>query len=506
MTAHTKNNGAKRSLLFMKVNLTLQQLENYRSAGFTIAPLSCEIFSDVATPIESLKAFKAVDGNCFLFESVEGGEKWARYSFIGFEPKGEVFLSDGRFEYTCDGDKKVVNTNDPNSQIRTILKEYKSPKIDGMPTFTGGFVGYFCYEYYKYYERANFLPAGQFGDCRLYLFDKVIAYDNLKHKIILIVNVPLCGQLDAQYALANAQLERMKGIILAGCNRDFAAAKIVKPFEMTFTKEQYMSKVEKAKVYTKEGDIFQCVPSNIWTAEIEGGLLNTYRVLRTTNPSPYMIYMNMGDCEIAGASPETLVKVTDGTVTTFPIAGTRPRGKTDEEDKKLEEGLLSDEKEIAEHNMLVDLGRNDIGKVCEFGSVQVTDYKKIYRFSHVMHITSAVSGKLKSDKDALDALSATLPAGTLSGAPKRRAMQIISELEEGNVRGIYGGAVGYIDFVGNGDFCIAIRTAFRKGNKVTVRAGGGIVEGSVPESEFMETVNKSAAVREALKYGAEVDF
>jgi anthranilate synthase component 1 len=219
-----------------------------------------------------------------------------------------------------------------------------------------------------------------------------------------------------------------------------------------------------------------------------------------------MIYINMGDSEIAGSSPETLVKVIGDKVTTFPIAGTRPRGKTDEQDMALEADLLSDEKELAEHNMLVDLGRNDIGKVCKFGTVEVEEYKKIYRFSHVMHLTSSVTGRLREDKDALDCLSATLPAGTLSGAPKRRAMQIISELEEGNVRGVYGGAVGYIDFVGNGDFCIAIRTATRIGNKVTVRAGGGIVEGSIPENEYLETVNKSAAVREAILRSVEVDL
>jgi anthranilate synthase component 1 len=489
----------------MKFKLGLEDLKKFKGEGYTVAPLSAELFSDVATPIECLKALKEQDEKCFLFESIEGGEKWARYSFLGFQPKAEVFVSDGKFSYIDGSGKKAFSTRDPNDEIRKILKEYKSPKLNDMPTFTGGFVGYFAYEYYKYYEKADFLPAGEFGDCRLFLFDKVIAYDNLKHKIILIANVPLNDQLEREYALATQALEHIKDIILKGAKKRIAAAKITKPFRIRFSKEQYMQKVERARAYTKEGDIFQCVPSNTWTAEVEGGLLNTYRVLRTTNPSPYMIYLNMGNSEIAGASPETLVKLEGNRVTTFPIAGTRPRGKTDEEDKALEIDLLSDEKEIAEHNMLVDLGRNDIGKVCKFGTVEVKDYKKIYRFSHVMHITSSVTGIIDDGKDALDALSATLPAGTLSGAPKRRAMEIISELEEGGTRGIYGGAVGYVDFVGNGDFCIAIRTAARLNNKVFVRAGGGIVEGSVAENEYLETVNKSAAVREAVMRSAEVD-
>lgn len=489
----------------MDFNYTAAELEKFRADGYTVAPLAAQIFADVATPIQALKAVRNERRECFLFESVEGGEKWARYSFIGYEPIAEFYIADGEYRYTRGGETQTGKTDDPNAKIREILSPYKSPKIVGLPAFTGGFVGYFSYEYYKYYEKADFLPAGEFGDCRLFLYDKVIAYDNLKHKIFLIANVPLCGELTAEYARAKAHIEEMKRLIYSDCGRDFAAAR-VSPFKAVFSKEQYAKKVEKAKNYTREGDIFQCVPSNIWTAEIEGSLLNAYRVLRTTNPSPYMLYIDAGDCEIAGASPETLVKTSGGRVATFPIAGTRPRGATDEEDLRLEAELLSDEKEISEHNMLVDLGRNDLGKVCKFGTVRVEDYKKIYRFSHVMHITSSVSGELADGKDALDALSATLPAGTLSGAPKRRAMEIISELEEGNVRGVYGGAAGYLDFAGNADFCITIRTAVSRGGKVVVRAGGGIVEGSVPEAEYAETVNKSAAVREAVARSFGVDL
>ena len=491
----------------------LSEAEEYARQGFDVAPVSTELFSDVATPIETLKAFREKDGGaCFLFESVEGGEKWARYSFIGFQPVKELFVSDGVLSIRKAGREERVRTDNPNAAIRAALGEYKSPRIKGFPTFTGGFVGYFSYEYYKYAEKTD-LPCGEMGDARLFLFDKVIAYDNVKHKIILIVNASLHGDIAQNYRLACEELQVIKATVLSGCKRREAGAKILRPFAVRFRKEEYEKKVEKAKRYIYEGDIFQCVPSNCWTAEAEGGLLNAYRVLRVTNPSPYMIYLNAGmggsngdiETEIAGASPETLVKVTDGRAFTFPIAGTRPRGKTPEEDRALEAELLRDEKELAEHNMLVDLGRNDLGKVCKFGSVHVEDYQKIYRFSHVMHITSSVSGVLREDKDGLDALSATLPAGTLSGAPKKRAVEIIKELEEGAPRGVYGGAVGYLDFMGNCDFCIAIRTAVRRGKTVTVRAGGGIVEGSMPENEYFETCNKSAAPREAVLRSEEVD-
>ena len=482
----------------MKVNYTLEQLYEFRELGYGRVPLYCCVFADLATPIQVLSAVKGRTDRCFLFESIEGGEKVARYSFIGFDPAAEVFVRDGMMTVTRGGEERTFPTSDPNADIRALLGKTKCLRVDGLPPFTGGFVGYFSYEYYKYYERADFLPAGDFGDCRLMLFDKTIAYDNFGQKVYVVVNMELNSLDKRSYALALEDLAYMLGIVLSGGAQPGGEAKLLSSFSMAFSREEYMAKVERAKHYVREGDIFQCVPSNVWTAEIDGGLLPAYRVLRTTNPSPYMIYISMGMTELAGASPETLVKLTDGVVATFPIAGTRPRGRTDAEDRAMEEELLADEKEVAEHNMLVDLGRNDLGKICKFGSVRVEDYKKIYRFSHIMHITSTVQGDIREGLDVLDALAATLPAGTLSGAPKRRAMQIISELEEGNVRGVYGGAVGYIAFDGDGDFCIAIRTAARFGGKVTVRAGGGIVADSVPQNEFTETVNKSAAMREAI--------
>ena len=278
--------------------------------------------------------------------------------------------------------------------------------------------------------------------------------------------------------------------------------KLKSDFRALFDREHYCSMVEKAKHYIHEGDIFQVVLSNRLEADFEGSLLDTYRVLRTVNPSPYMFYFSSDDMEIAGASPETLVKLEDQTLHTFPLAGTRPRGRTNEEDLALERELLADEKELSEHNMLVDLGRNDIGKISEFGSVKVEKYMSIERFSHVMHIGSTVAGTIREDKDALDAVDAILPAGTLSGAPKIRACEIINELED-NKRGIYGGAIGYIDFAGNLDTCIAIRIAYKKNGKVFVRSGAGIVADSIPEKEYEECINKAKAVVRALELAQE---
>lgn len=279
--------------------------------------------------------------------------------------------------------------------------------------------------------------------------------------------------------------------------------KITSDFRPLFSKEEYCGMVERAKEYIYEGDIFQVVLSNRLEADYQGSLLNAYRHLRTINPSPYMFYFSSDDMEVAGASPETLVKLENGTLHTFPLAGTRPRGGTKEEDIRLEKELLADEKECAEHNMLVDLGRNDLGKISRFGSVEVEDYMEILRYSHVMHIGSTVRGRIRDDRDSLDAVDAVLPAGTLSGAPKIRAMEIINELEN-NKRGIYGGAIGYVDFTGNLDTCIAIRTAYQKNGKVFVRSGAGIVADSVPENEYRECLNKAKAVMDAVVAGQEV--
>ena len=317
----------------------------------------------------------------------------------------------------------------------------------------------------------------------LMLFDKVIAFDYYRQKLLLITGV-MTEDIETSYEAAKDTLKEMADSYKERRKRSLQAAG-TRETEITphFSEKQYCEMVEKAKEYIREGDIFQVVLSNPMRAEAEGSLFDTYRVLRTENPSPYMFYFSSDDIELSGASPETLAKLENGKISTFPLAGTRPRGKDDEEDKALEAELLKDEKELAEHNMLVDLGRNDIGKVSEIGSVKVEEYLSIERFSHVMHIGSTVTGKIRADKDAVDAVDAILPAGTLSGAPKFRACQIIEELEN-DKRGVYGGAIGYLDFTGNMDTCIAIRLVYKKNGRICIRSGAGVVADSVPENEY----------------------
>lgn len=335
------------------------------------------------------------------------------------------------------------------------------------------------------------------------LFDKVIAFDNYRQKILLIVNISL-DHLQTEYNRAALTLAHMAELIQSGTPCAESTGHLKEEFRPLFNCAQYCEMVEKAKRHIREGDIFQIVLSNRLEAEYEGSLLGTYRILRTLNPSPYMFYFSGSDMEVAGASPETLVKLENGILHTFPLAGTRPRGKTAEEDKRLEQELLQDPKELAEHNMLVDLGRNDLGKISKFSSVSVERLHTIERFSHVMHIGSTMRGEIAEGKTALDALDAVLPAGTLSGAPKIMACQLINDLEN-NKRGIYGGAIGYLDFTGNLDTCIAIRIAYRKNRKVFVRSGAGIVADSVPETEYRECINKAAAVVNAIKQAQEAE-
>ena len=343
-----------------------------------------------------------------------------------------------------------------------------------------------------------------FKDVDLMLYDKVIAFDNVRQKILLIVNMNL-DDIEVGYNKAVAELERMKNLLKTGRKSEEKGGRLLGEVTPLFDRARYCEMVETAKRHIYEGDIFQIVLSNRLSAPFEGSLLNVYRVLRTINPSPYMFYFAGTDVEVAGASPETLVKLEDGVLHTFPLAGTRPRGRTEQEDKALEAELLADEKELAEHNMLVDLGRNDLGKVSRFGTVEVEKLHSIERYSHVMHIGSTVRGVIRDDKDALDAIEAVLPAGTLSGAPKIRACQLIGKLEN-NKRGIYGGAIGYIDFTGNMDTCIAIRIAYKKNGKVFVRSGAGIVADSNPDKEFEECLNKARASLRALELAQEADL
>ena len=465
---------------------------------YKTAPVSMEILSDIRTPIEVMRILKRVSDHCYMLESVADNEKWGRYTFLGYNPSLEITCLNGHMKI---GDLHF-DTTDPRTYLKQILAERKSPRIEGLPTFTGGLVGYFSYDYLKYAEPSLHLDATDtegFQDVDLMLFDKVIAFDHYRQKIILIVNISL-DQYESEYHRAELELQHMADLIQNGTPAPNVPGQMTSPMRPLFSKEQYCSMVEKAKHHIREGDIFQIVLSNRLEADFEGSLFNAYRILRTVNPSPYMFYFSSSDLEVAGASPETLVKLEDGVLHTFPLAGTRPRGKTEAEDKQLEAELLADPKELAEHNMLVDLGRNDIGKISKFGSVAVEKYHSIERYSHVMHIGSTVRGELADDRTALDAIDAILPAGTLSGAPKIRACQLINDLEN-NKRGIYGGAIGYLDFTGNLDTCIAIRIAYKKNGKVFVRSGAGIVADSVPESEYQECINKAAAVVKALEAG-----
>ena len=465
---------------------------------YDVIPLSAEIYADSRTPIEVLRILKHVSSHCYILESVEKMQKWGRYTFLGYDPVLELTCKDHELTVR-NGAVTKKTVEHPKEAIREILSKHRSPKLPGLPTFTGGFVGYFSYDYIKYSEPKLNLTSDEqqdFRDMDLMLFDQVIAFDHYRQKLLLITGV-MTDNLENSYRQAERTLKEMADLIRNGEKMEFPPLKIQSDIKPQFPKERYCDMVEKARKYIYEGDIFQVVLSNPVRAKAQGSLFDTYRVLRATNPSPYMFYFSSDDIELAGASPETLVSLKNGKLSTFPLAGTRPRGKTPQEDRDLEKELLADEKERAEHNMLVDLGRNDIGRISQIGSVQVEKYMSIERFSHVMHIGSTVTGQIRPDKDAVDAVDSILPAGTLSGAPKFRACQIIEELEQSR-RGVYGGAVGYLDFAGNLDTCIAIRLVYKKNGEVCVRSGAGIVADSVPEKEFEECCNKARAVINAI--------
>ncbi len=510
-----------------------------KSGEYRRIPIAREILSDSVTTIEVMRILRNASRHCYLLESASQQEVWGRYSFLGYDPTAEITCMDGELRIRRQKNKsgsfeamsrdenrealKTVETvvkqvKHPGEAIREILSEYKSPKIEGLPVFTGGLVGYFSYDYIKYAEPKLFqdreaTEPDEFKDMDLMLFNDVIVFDHYRQKLVFVTGLllpeekegatdeALEAELDNRIEKAKAHLEEMITLVKTGEKKQFQPLKLRSEIKPLFPEEEYCRMVEKAKHYIREGDIFQVVLSDPLQAEAEGSLFDTYRVLRAENPSPYMFYFSSDDIELAGASPETLVKLEDGIASTFPLAGTRPRGKDEEEDKRLEEELLTDDKELAEHNMLVDLGRNDMGKIAEIGSVKVDRYMEILRFSHVMHIGSTVTGKIRAEKDAVDAVDAILPAGTLSGAPKYRACEIIRELE-GDKRGVYGGAIGYLDFTGNLDTCIAIRLVYKKNGRVTIRSGAGIVADSVPENEFRECRNKTGAVVRAIETAA----
>ena len=488
----------------------LQTVKQIAADGaYKRVPVCREILSDTYTPVEVMRILRKASRHCYLLESASQEEAWGRYSFLGYDPTMEITCLNGEVtirENLGDGTETVTtkHVDHPGDTLREILARYKSPVMEKMPTFTGGLVGYFSYDYIKYSEpKLKLTSEGQqdFRDMDLMLFNEVIAFDHYRQKIMLITGV-MTDDIEGSYKKAEETLEDMAKLIREGEKETFPTLQLKTEIKPVFPKEQYCDMVEKAKQYIREGDIFQVVLSDPMKAEAEGSLFDTYRVLRAANPSPYMFYFSSDDIELSGASPETLAKLDNGRLSTFPLAGTRPRGKTPDEDKALEEDLLQDEKELAEHNMLVDLGRNDIGKISQIGTVKVEKYMEIERFSHVMHIGSTVTGSIREDKDAVDAVDAILPAGTLSGAPKFRACQIIDELEN-NKRGVYGGAIGYLDFAGNLDTCIAIRLVYKKNGTICIRSGAGIVADSVPEKEFEECANKARAVIQAIQEAEE---
>lgn len=478
---------------------TIQEAEMILKTDiFKTIPISSSIdLEKNATDI--YRVLKNVSRNVFILESAKYDKTWGRYTFLGFDPKLEITCKNRTITINS-GTSITFEDKSPHEYIRQIIEENESPQISSLPTFTGGLVGYFSYEFINYSEPetvSDIIDEEGFNDVDLMLFDKVIAIDNLEKKIIFIVNIKT-DDLKSNYNRGILDLQQLENLVMNGEFVNEENGKLLEPLTPLFDKARYCKMVEDAKQNISDGDISQVVLSNRLSAKYTGSLFNTYCALKRDNPSPYMFYFSSSDVEIAGASPETLVKLENKKISTFPLAGTRRRGKTPEEDKELEIELLNDKKECSEHDMLVDLGLYDLGKISKPGSVKVDKYMSIERFSHVMHIGSTVRGTIREDKDSLDAIDAVLPAGTLSGAPKIKACGIINRLEN-NRRGIYGGAIGYIDFSGNMDTCISIRLAFKKNGKVFVRSGAGIVKESVPEKEYQECIDKARVIVEALE-------
>ncbi len=478
---------------------------------YNIIPITMEVYADMETPISLFKRFEDSEF-CFLLESVEGGEKWARYSFIGRNPFIIVKSSNKKTYIEEKNGTISIEEGNPVEVLKNLLGKYKGAGIPQLPRFNGGAVGFFGYDLIRYYENLPDVPEDDLNipESHFMFTDEVIVFDHLKQKIHIIVNLHVNGNLERSY---NSAVERIKAIykeilssrwkIADSFKPDFESGKKDIEFTSNTTKEKFCENVIKAKQYIKDGDIFQVVLSQRLCARTNQDPFNIYRVLRIINPSPYMYYLKFKDYRIVGASPEMLVRVEDGVVETCPIAGTRKRGLTKEADEALERELLADRKELAEQTMLVDLGRNDIGKVSKYGSVVVKDLMHIEKYSHVMHIVTNVLGELRDDRTPFDALMSVLPAGTVSGAPKVRAMEIIDELE--NVkRGAYAGAIGYLSFNGNLDSCITIRTMVFKDGMAYIQAGAGIVADSVPENEYEETINKAKALLKSLEEVGEI--
>ncbi|MFB4392411.1 MULTISPECIES: anthranilate synthase component I [unclassified Pseudomonas] len=484
--------------------MTREEFLRLATAGYNRIPLACETLADFDTPL-SIYLKLADQPNSYLLESVQGGEKWGRYSMIGLPSRTVLRVHGYQVSILQDGvEVERHEVEDPLAFVETFKDRYKVADIPGLPRFNGGLVGYFGYDCVRYVEKRlgaspNPDPLGV-PDILLMVSDAVVVFDNLAGKMHAIVLVdPSQEQAFEQgHAQLESLLDKLRQPITPRRGLDLGGPMPAEPaFRSSYTREDYEDAVGRIKEYILAGDCMQVVPSQRMSIDFKAAPIDLYRALRCFNPTPYMYFFNFGDFHVVGSSPEVLVRVEDNLVTVRPIAGTRPRGATEEADRALEDDLLSDDKEIAEHLMLIDLGRNDVGRVSSTGSVRLTEKMVIERYSNVMHIVSNVTGQLAEGLTAMDALRAILPAGTLSGAPKIRAMEIIDELEPVK-RGVYGGAVGYLAWNGNMDTAIAIRTAVIKDGELHVQAGGGIVADSVPALEWEETINKRRAMFRAV--------
>jgi len=467
--------------------------------GGNLVPVSCDLSADLETPISAF--LKLRNGSeAFLLESVEGGEKVGRYSFLGVGPFLSLRAAGDRIELRGGGTDEV-RQGDPLALLRDLLGRYRPAPLEGLPRFYGGAVGYFGYDLVRRFERLPNRPPDDLGlpDCYLVFADALVVFDHVKHTIKIVANAVVDGDGGTAYRRAVGRVEELYERLRAPLVLPELAGRVDSLQQTEMPVAGFVAAVERAKEYVRAGDIFQVVLSRRFSLDVPGvDGLDVYRALRTVNPSPYMFFLDFDGVQIAGSSPELLVRLEGNVVETRPLAGTRPRGRDEAEDRRREADLLADEKERAEHIMLVDLGRNDLGRVCRYGTVEVNELMSVERFSHVMHIVSNVRGRLQPGRDALDVLAACFPAGTVSGAPKVRAMEIIDELEP-VARGPYAGAVGYIGFSGNMDTCITIRTIVLTRGRAYVQAGAGIVADSVPEREYVETVNKARALVRALE-------
>jgi len=483
--------------------MTPDQFAQLTAENYNRIPIFREVLADLDTPLSTFKKLANAPYS-YLLESVEGGEKWGRYSIIGLPCRTVLKVYGDEIVVTEDGCEIERQTvADPLDFVEQFQQRYRVPELDGLPRFNGGLVGYFGYDCVRYVEKRlkNSCPSDVIGtpDILLMVSDEVVVFDNLAGKLILIAHAD--PSLANALSQAEKRLDQLVDMLRVATpydppsenNREVSETE----FKSSYGEQAFKDSVQKIKDYVLDGDVMQCVISQRMSIPFSSKPLDLYRALRCLNPSPYMYVLNLDDFHVVGSSPEILARVEDGHVAVRPIAGTRKRGLTPEEDQAMEQELLADPKEIAEHLMLIDLGRNDVGRVAEIGAVELTDKMIVERYSHVMHIVSNVNGRLRSGVSAMDVLRATLPAGTLSGAPKVRAMEIIDELEPVK-RGVYGGAVGYLSWNGNMDTAIAIRTAVIKDDVLHIQAGAGIVADSVPRLEWKETMNKGRAVFSAV--------